>query len=180
MAMMTEVRIKGILVSSNVGGQSDCSALTCRLDFVGLRSWASRCDGETCSRTCMPAVDRIAVRCLIMVKTSSCVLYSSTAKFSAMYRVKSTSSCCSSNWRTDKQELKGTCEDWFEELSLKTLTSDLRKSCLVARFSRTSEYHRCNSETGVGCRRNPGKCQRVLYFLGMQVPCTPSAHIFFW
>jgi len=106
MAMMTEVRIKGILVSSSVWGLLIWSALFCEFDFVGLRNWASRCEGEMCSRTCMPAVDRIAVRCLITVRTSSTVLYSSAAKFSAMYRVKSTSSC------RDSSFVKRTSQKW--------------------------------------------------------------------
>ena len=52
----------------------------------------SKWDGERISTNCIPDVDSTDVKDLMTVKSSSCVLYSNAAKFSVMYRVKSTSS----------------------------------------------------------------------------------------
>lgn len=48
-------------------------------------------------------------------------------------------------------------EIWLEVFSWNTLTSALRKSCLVGLFSRTREYQRCKRAVGPGCKRKPAQ-----------------------
>ena len=65
------------VISAVLGGASEDAE-------VGACSCASRCDGESVSTSCIPAVESTAVKYFSTVKTSSCVLYSNAAKFSAM------------------------------------------------------------------------------------------------
>lgn len=125
---------------------------------VGACNWASRFEGDTFSTICIPLVERIDVKYLSIVKTSSRVLNSRVAKFSAMYRVKLISSC-GYNQLNDAVffvvYLRRTWVNWEDMSMLKTLTKCCRKSCLVVRFSRTIEYQRCKSAHGVGDNRYP-------------------------
>ena len=67
------------------------AAACCGMSLLEWK-WVSKWEGDKISNSCMPVVERILVRYLTTARTSSSVLYSKVAKFSAKYLESLTSS----------------------------------------------------------------------------------------
>lgn len=122
----------------------------------GAPSSLLKCEGYINSTICKPVVDKTVVNCLITVKTSSWVLYSSKDTFSEIYRMKSISSWKWLSLRCGHQKMvTHTREILVVYSTSKILTIAFKNSCLVARFSRVRMYHLWSRATGDGWRRYP-------------------------